>query len=595
MASIPLPALSIRPPEQVDPLQNLTKALSVKSLIQQQQAQKQAIDAGAQENQIRQQQMADLQAQTKAMQDWDGKNPDDLVGLTLKHGASANAVFNIKNKILEQKKNYSELAEKDATTGSKNLESLIKKNDLTAGALTAWAQGGDEDAGPRLVQTVNDLAQQGLIDPQHAQAAAQLAQLDPKSMRDKVGIFQKTLLGQKAIQEQAKSDVEIAEKVANTAKAKLETQALQSVGGATPAIQETRYNQILNKQAQGVPLTPADVAEANAYAQAHSKIDTKTDNLGFTTSSTSGPPRVAVRMPPRASGSPAPIAVGSAAKPQSAQQAVAAGSAGEDYLRTIPPQQRSLVKGIATYDIDPSRILMRNPQILDAVKQYDPTYDQGVYSQIQAARKEFEVGGKGAQSMRSLNQLIGHIGRLADTAKELNNTNIPSLNWVWNEGRKVLAPNVLDRFSLDTEAVAGELATLFKNGVGSEGEIKAWRDRVNPNMAKDSLEGGKSVINEAEELMASRFNSVATQYRAAMRGKEAKQGLLTEHSREILQKLPGGQAIIDQDNAIRGNTEPQVNKNPAPTGAQVTDPRGVVHTFPNQKAADNFKKAAGIQ
>jgi hypothetical protein len=30
-------------------------------------------------------------------------------------------------------------------------------------------------------------------------------------------------------------------------------------------------------------------------------------------------------------------------------------------------------------------------------------------------------------------------------------------------------------------------------------------------------------------------------------------------------------------------------------GVQVTDPRGVVHTFPNQAAADAFKKAAGIQ
>jgi hypothetical protein len=27
----------------------------------------------------------------------------------------------------------------------------------------------------------------------------------------------------------------------------------------------------------------------------------------------------------------------------------------------------------------------------------------------------------------------------------------------------------------------------------------------------------------------------------------------------------------------------------------VTDPRGVVHRFPDQQAADNFKKAAGIQ
>lgn len=33
----------------------------------------------------------------------------------------------------------------------------------------------------------------------------------------------------------------------------------------------------------------------------------------------------------------------------------------------------------------------------------------------------------------------------------------------------------------------------------------------------------------------------------------------------------------------------------AASGLTVTDPRGVVHTFPNQAAADNFKKLAGIQ
>jgi len=30
-------------------------------------------------------------------------------------------------------------------------------------------------------------------------------------------------------------------------------------------------------------------------------------------------------------------------------------------------------------------------------------------------------------------------------------------------------------------------------------------------------------------------------------------------------------------------------------GVTVTDPRGTVHTFPSQAAADAFRKAAGIQ
>jgi hypothetical protein len=34
---------------------------------------------------------------------------------------------------------------------------------------------------------------------------------------------------------------------------------------------------------------------------------------------------------------------------------------------------------------------------------------------------------------------------------------------------------------------------------------------------------------------------------------------------------------------------------PSAGGVKVTDPRGVAHTFPDQKSADNFKKAAGIK
>jgi hypothetical protein len=47
--------------------------------------------------------------------------------------------------------------------------------------------------------------------------------------------------------------------------------------------------------------------------------------------------------------------------------------------------------------------------------------------------------------------------------------------------------------------------------------------------------------------------------------------------------------------ASDNNMYAQPNAAQQPSGITVTDPRGVVHSFPNQAAADQFKKAAGIQ
>jgi hypothetical protein len=67
---IQLPALDIRPAQQTDPLEQVGKVLSLKSLLQQQkmqpgqlQLQQQQITAGEQENQIRARQIQDQQAQ----------------------------------------------------------------------------------------------------------------------------------------------------------------------------------------------------------------------------------------------------------------------------------------------------------------------------------------------------------------------------------------------------------------------------------------------------------------------------------------------------------------------------------------------------
>jgi hypothetical protein len=73
MGSIPLPALSIRPPQEQDPLGNMARMVQLSSLLKaqpmQQQILQQQAQAGQQENQARQYQLEQTQAVNQAYKD----------------------------------------------------------------------------------------------------------------------------------------------------------------------------------------------------------------------------------------------------------------------------------------------------------------------------------------------------------------------------------------------------------------------------------------------------------------------------------------------------------------------------------------------
>jgi len=127
MGSIPLPALGIKPPEQPDILGQVAKVQQLQNLRQT--SQENALDL-----QTKQRDLQDQQAMTASMQQWDGKNPDELTGLMIKNKASAKAVMGMKSAILTQKKQYSEIAKDDAETGKNTMAALAEKHDMLAGA-----------------------------------------------------------------------------------------------------------------------------------------------------------------------------------------------------------------------------------------------------------------------------------------------------------------------------------------------------------------------------------------------------------------------------------------------------------------------------
>lgn len=251
MSSIPLPALAVKPPEQPDILGQMSRIQALRGMQQQQQA-------GALELQQKQQAVADQQAMTQAMHQWDGKNLEDLPTLILKNGGSANAVFTTKQQILGQKEKLSQIAKDDATTGATNLETAAKKNDMLLGKLQSVTDG------PSLIAAANDAVQSGLLDPQHAQQAQQLAQLPPDQFKQALSVFEKSLMGQKEQYDQAIKERETAtaEKNSNTTAQRLQA---EMPGGQLANVDRTQQADWLSKNPGK---TPSDYPAAKAASEA---------------------------------------------------------------------------------------------------------------------------------------------------------------------------------------------------------------------------------------------------------------------------------------------------------------------------------------
>jgi hypothetical protein len=247
VASIPLPALGIQTPQQPDMLAKYGQLMQLRNAQQQNQLTQQEaplrlqqLQQGVQSSglQVQQQQIAlkDQQAMTTAMNQWDGKSIDDLAPLVLKNGGSATAVMGLKQKSLEMRQKYSEIAKDDAATGASNIATLKNKNDMVSGALSTVLQVPDAQLPQALTTTAQQLANQGLLDPQHVQIAQQIAQTgDPNKIRQQLDLMRKGMLSHSQLLEEAQKTATTSKDTAEAA-AKQSENAYYAKNGGAPGV-----------------------------------------------------------------------------------------------------------------------------------------------------------------------------------------------------------------------------------------------------------------------------------------------------------------------------------------------------------------------
>jgi hypothetical protein len=116
MASIPLPALSINPPQQQDTLGQFQKLMALRSLGQQQQLQQQQIQGATQENQMRALQLQDQQTLRESAKGLDWSKPDTF-GKWISNAQEAGVSPQTLSSLALQRAQYQEqLAKTDTAT-----------------------------------------------------------------------------------------------------------------------------------------------------------------------------------------------------------------------------------------------------------------------------------------------------------------------------------------------------------------------------------------------------------------------------------------------------------------------------------------------
>lgn len=249
MGSIPLVALGVRPQQFEDPIANQQRLTSLQALGQQTQQQAalapgqlqqqgQQLQLGQQAIQQGQFAVQDREAGMKAMQQWDGHDPNQIPDLIQKNGGSLNAVLGAKKSVIESQQavmglNTAQLAQSKA------------KHDYLLGSLQAATDKSvpDEQLPQSIMNAAQKAIQDGYMAPDEAQQLQQIVQQfpNPADLRSHLALYEKGLQSQteQFSQEQENRKTVAAEQTAtsraDTAKTSAERLAAEMPGGALQA------------------------------------------------------------------------------------------------------------------------------------------------------------------------------------------------------------------------------------------------------------------------------------------------------------------------------------------------------------------------
>jgi len=160
--------------------------------------------------------------------------------------------------------------------------------------------------------------------------------------------------------------------------------------------------------------------------------------------------------------------------------------------------------------------------------------------------------GKMGMNTLALNTGIGHADSAEQAYEAIKNTDINLVNKPLNWIRTNVAndPNV-KKLEVSINALAGELATIFKGSSGTDQEIGKWLDVLNTDMTLDQAYGS---IAQIKDLLRSRIGAVEYQQSNVMNQPTAQRQLISPKSEKIMKANEGSGIPINQTTPAVGQT-----------------------------------------
>lgn len=217
----------------------------------------------------------------------------------------------------------------------------------------------------------------------------------------------------------------------------------------------------------------------------------------------------------------------------------------QDVYADLNPEDKALIDGILAYKIDPKSAIpgMNNQsrrQVLSLATSLDPTYDMTQFPARAAYIKDFTQG-KRSSNILAGNTLIKHMGSLEGSLGNLPSSGIKPYEQLqrgiaknyFGTGKQAIA---MTEEGTSLNAVAGELANVFKQTGSTDPEIESWKQGYDVNLP---VEAKKAYIKKGVELLYGRLGAIGSEYERTM-GKPYGQSLINPDAQQVIDKIIGG-------------------------------------------------------
>jgi hypothetical protein len=228
-------------------------------------------------------------------------------------------------------------------------------------------------------------------------------------------------------------------------------------------------------------------------------------------------------------------------------------------MEGLAPQEQGMANEIANYRY-PYQALSRIPgpqriRVLNAAAEVNPDFDANQYQTRQGVMKSFGSG-QDAGNIASANTIVEHLDKWLKAGEALHNRSFEPWNSVANKTAEVFGSPAPTVFQSTADAVASELAKLFKgSGNANVQEIKEWRDNLSPKMSPDQIKAqAQTIIN----LMDGRLDALKTKWEQGM-GTPRQSGFLSPQARQILEShgLSSAESTTPAQNTAPAPQTPQ--------------------------------------